>query len=154
MSPGQLTKLHSTLSRLVNRSLPMARVTYTRLSSVQKCLICAMFFFTLGASWKFFGRQTSTSLSPSLSGASSRNTQRWMSMNAKTITQDAISQNNVMVFSKTYCPYCTKAKGALQDLGIKVEVYELDVRKDGAEIQAALQELTGQRTVPSKSNTA
>lgn len=67
---------------------------------------------------------------------------------AKTTAQTAISQNKVMIFSKTYCPYCSKAKDALGKLAVKFEVYELDVRPDGADIQTALQELTGQRTVP------
>jgi len=67
---------------------------------------------------------------------------------AKTTAQTAISQNKVMVFSKTYCPYCSKAKDALGKLAVTFEVYELDVRPDGADIQTALQELTGQRTVP------
>jgi len=67
---------------------------------------------------------------------------------AKTTAQTAIAQNKVMVFSKTYCPYCSKAKDALTKLKVPFETYELDVRADGADIQTALQELTGQRTVP------
>jgi glutaredoxin 3 len=67
---------------------------------------------------------------------------------AKTTAQTAIAQNKVMVFSKTYCPYCSKAKDALTKLKVPFEAYELDVRADGADIQTALQELTGQRTVP------
>ena len=35
--------------------------------------------------------------------------------------------NDVMVFSKTYCPYCTKAKQALSELGVTFNVIELDV---------------------------
>jgi len=67
---------------------------------------------------------------------------------SKTV-QDAISANHVMVFSKTYCPYCSRAKDALYGLKANgMEVYELDVRKDGDELQAALLALTGQRTVP------
>ena len=63
-------------------------------------------------------------------------------------TKTAISSNDIMVFSKTYCPYCTRAKEALSKLNVKFEVYELDARKDGDDIQAALLEMTGQRTVP------
>ena len=67
---------------------------------------------------------------------------------SKTV-QDAIAANHVMVFSKTYCPYCSRAKDALYGLkATGMEVYELDVRKDGDELQAALLALTGQRTVP------
>lgn len=59
-----------------------------------------------------------------------------------------IKDNNIMVFSKTYCPYCTKAKDALTELGLKFTVYELDKESDGAEVQKALEEITKQRTVP------
>jgi len=78
---------------------------------------------------------------------------RWMSMaggatspNDKATKQ--IADNKVMVFSKTYCPYCSKAKEALTNLGVKFTAYELDEQSDGAAIQAALLEITGQRTVP------
>lgn len=56
--------------------------------------------------------------------------------------------NDVFVWSKSYCPYCNKAKQALTDLGVKYGSYELDQQQDGSEIQAALLDLTGQRTVP------
>ncbi|KAI9183534.1 Glutaredoxin [Blastocladiella emersonii ATCC 22665] len=59
-----------------------------------------------------------------------------------------ISDNAVMVFSKSYCPYCTKAKDALKAVGAAFHAIELDQMNEGAEIQAHLAELTGQRTVP------
>ena len=70
-----------------------------------------------------------------------------MSTAADTARQ-AIDSNAIMVFSKTYCPYCSRAKSALADLNLKYEVYELDVRADGDAIQKALLDMTGQRTVP------
>ncbi|KAF9971491.1 glutaredoxin, partial [Actinomortierella ambigua] len=54
----------------------------------------------------------------------------------------------VVVFSKTYCPYCTRAKNALKELGVQMTVVELDEDNEGAAIQNYLQEKTGQRTVP------
>ncbi|CAM9239904.1 unnamed protein product, partial [Heterosigma akashiwo] len=59
-----------------------------------------------------------------------------------------IAQHSCIVFSKTYCPYCTKAKTALQSTGAKFEVVELDTMSDGGAIQSALSSLTGRRTVP------
>jgi thiol-disulfide isomerase/thioredoxin len=50
-----------------------------------------------------------------------------MSTSAKGLTEKAIKDNNVMVFSKSYCPYCAKTKSTLQGLGIKFGVFELDV---------------------------
>jgi glutaredoxin 3 len=54
----------------------------------------------------------------------------------------------VVVFSKTYCPYCTATKSLFKDLEINAKVIELDVVSDGDRIQSALLDLTGQRTVP------
>jgi len=59
-----------------------------------------------------------------------------------------INTNSVMIFSKTTCPFCTKVKNLFEELGIPVEVLELDQIAEGSAIQAALLEKTGQRTVP------
>ena len=61
---------------------------------------------------------------------------------------DKVKASKVVVFSKTYCPYCTMAKEALNEAGLKnYLVIELDERDDGAAIQDALLEITGGRTV-------
>ncbi|KAL8097750.1 glutaredoxin-like [Apium graveolens] len=62
--------------------------------------------------------------------------------------QDLVSSNGVVVFSKTYCPYCTSVKKLFNDLGVTYKTIELDVESDGSEIQSALAEWTKQRTVP------
>eukprot|EP00287_Rhodomonas_sp_CCMP768_P012167 CAMPEP_0196728618 /NCGR_PEP_ID=MMETSP1091-20130531/9243_1 /TAXON_ID=302021 /ORGANISM="Rhodomonas sp., Strain CCMP768" /LENGTH=166 /DNA_ID=CAMNT_0042071389 /DNA_START=14 /DNA_END=514 /DNA_ORIENTATION=+ len=67
---------------------------------------------------------------------------------ATELAQSQIDSNKVMMFSKTYCPFCTKAKTTLDNLGVKYEVMELDKRDDGAEIQDAMVEITGGRSVP------
>lgn len=60
-----------------------------------------------------------------------------------------ISSSKVFVASKSYCPYCASTKKLLNGLGAKdVVVLELDNLEDGGEIQDALLEITGQRTVP------
>lgn len=61
----------------------------------------------------------------------------------------AVRKNRVMVFSKTYCPYCSRAKAFLSDeLHADPVVWELDQRDDGLQIQDELYRITGQRTVP------
>ncbi|CAG7906803.1 unnamed protein product, partial [Brassica rapa] len=50
--------------------------------------------------------------------------------------------------SKSYCPYCVKVKDLLKKLGAKFIAVELDKESDGAQVQSALAEWTGQRTVP------
>lgn len=39
----------------------------------------------------------------------------------------AIAENRVVVFSKTYCPYCVRAKKALAEAGIQFVLFELDI---------------------------
>lgn len=60
----------------------------------------------------------------------------------------AIEQEKVLIFSKTTCPYCARVKGTLDVLDAPYEAVDLNTRDDGAEIQALLLEMTGQRTVP------
>ncbi len=56
----------------------------------------------------------------------------------------------VVVFSKTYCPYCLTVKALFADeLNVKAAVYELDTMGPvGAAVQDSLASLTGQRSVP------
>ncbi|KAJ5444063.1 Glutaredoxin [Penicillium daleae] len=67
---------------------------------------------------------------------------------AKTKAQNLINENGVVVFSKSYCPYCKSSKDLLDKLGAKYEALELDLIDDGSAIQSALQEISNQRTVP------
>uniref|UniRef100_A0A7S3NI43 Glutaredoxin domain-containing protein n=1 Tax=Aureoumbra lagunensis TaxID=44058 RepID=A0A7S3NI43_9STRA len=61
---------------------------------------------------------------------------------------DTIKANDVVIFSKSYCPFCAKTKALFQSLNVDADIYELDQRDDGAEIQSKLKEKTGQSTVP------
>ena len=54
----------------------------------------------------------------------------------------------VVIFSKTYCPYCSEAKSLFQSLGVAADIYELDVISGGSSIQSTLQGISGMRTVP------
>ena len=57
----------------------------------------------------------------------------------------------VLLFSKTYCPYCTRTKALLRtlcDFEAAVTVLELDTAADGSLMQAHLVKRTGQSTVP------
>jgi glutaredoxin 3 len=60
-----------------------------------------------------------------------------------------IANNDIMVFSKSYCPYCDATKALFDRMdGANPKIIELDLVENGPAIQAALQEITGQRTVP------
>ncbi|CAI7575878.1 unnamed protein product [Penicillium bialowiezense] len=67
---------------------------------------------------------------------------------ATTRAQGLIKDNAVVVFSKSYCPYCSSSKKLLKGLDAKFTVLELDKEDDGSAIQDALAEISGQRTVP------
>lgn len=68
---------------------------------------------------------------------------------AEEYVNELIKKHKVAVFSKTYCPYCTKAKSVLDKYDIKDKVIvELDNRDDGDEIQNYMLKLTGARSVP------
>ncbi|XP_045774361.1 glutaredoxin-C4-like [Maniola jurtina] len=62
--------------------------------------------------------------------------------------KDAISQEKVVVFSKSYCPYCKLAKDVFGKVKQPIKVYELDERDDGQAIQDSLAQISGFRTVP------
>ncbi|KAJ5834473.1 Glutaredoxin [Penicillium robsamsonii] len=67
---------------------------------------------------------------------------------AKTRAQSLINDNAVVVFSKSYCPYCDASKKLLDSLNAKYTTLELDLEEEGAAIQSALAEISSQRTVP------
>jgi glutaredoxin 3 len=84
------------------------------------------------------------------------------------LLQNAVDGNTVVVFSKSWCPYCKRAKALLASgyPEVKPVIIEcvpissflcgdrlmslcrLDERDDGGELQSYLQEKTGQRSVP------
>jgi len=70
--------------------------------------------------------------------------------NVKKFVEDSIAENRVVIFSKSWCPYCKRVKGLFSDNfpDVKAHVIELDERQDGDPIQQYLHEKTGQRTVP------
>ncbi len=66
----------------------------------------------------------------------------------KTLVDGLVNSGKNVVFSKSYCPYCTATKNLLNSKGVAYELLELDQRRDGSEIQQYLAELTSQTTVP------
>ncbi|VBB32303.1 unnamed protein product [Acanthocheilonema viteae] len=68
-----------------------------------------------------------------------------------TFVTSLTSSTPVVVFSKTYCPYCRNAKRALSTFRLRDNSYkiiELDEREDCDNIQDALLQITGARSVP------
>ena len=72
----------------------------------------------------------------------------------KDTVQAKIQGKKVMVFSKSYCPYCAKAKKVLEALkksgqlkAEDVEVWEIENEKDCDAIQDALKSISKVRSV-------
>ncbi|KAI8372336.1 glutaredoxin [Choanephora cucurbitarum] len=71
-----------------------------------------------------------------------------VSQGIRDVVKRAIADNKVMVFSKSYCPFCIRAKDLLDDMDVNYKAIELNDHQDGEAIQQALAELTKQTTVP------
>uniref|UniRef100_A0A915IY10 Glutaredoxin-2, mitochondrial n=1 Tax=Romanomermis culicivorax TaxID=13658 RepID=A0A915IY10_ROMCU len=71
---------------------------------------------------------------------------------ARQFVESKLNSTKVVVFSATYCPYCTKAKDTLAKFKIppaNYQIIELDQDvEDGEEIKDYLKEITGARSVP------
>ncbi|XP_004619979.1 glutaredoxin 2 [Sorex araneus] len=62
--------------------------------------------------------------------------------------QETISNNCVVIFSKTSCAYCTMAKKLFHDINVQCKVVELDMVEYGNQFQDVLYRMTGVKTVP------
>jgi glutaredoxin 3 len=66
--------------------------------------------------------------------------------------QQKIKGSDIMVFAKSYCPYCRHTRSLLQEVvpsHVSVDIVNLDeMEEDGPLIQMELMTTTGQRTVP------
>ncbi|KAI5897268.1 glutaredoxin-domain-containing protein [Schizophyllum commune H4-8] len=62
----------------------------------------------------------------------------------------ALAENAICVFSRSWCPYCTRVKSLLDTRfpDAQRKYLELDKMDEGDDIQGYLQSKTGQRTVP------
>mmetsp|Transcript_34730 Transcript_34730/g.83907 ORF Transcript_34730/g.83907 Transcript_34730/m.83907 type:complete len:118 (-) Transcript_34730:161-514(-) len=83
------------------------------------------------------------------------------SADPKSFIEKEVSQQTIVVFSKTYCGYCHRTKHALTKIissssssnnnnnnNIDMVVHELDQMPNGSQVQQTLSGMTGSRTVP------
>ena len=60
-----------------------------------------------------------------------------------------IGANDVVIFSKTYCPFCHRVKDLFErTLELEAKVYELDELPAGGAAQSSLAKISGQSSVP------
>ncbi|XP_076068724.1 thioredoxin reductase 1 [Oratosquilla oratoria] len=64
------------------------------------------------------------------------------------IVENNIKNNKIVIFSKSWCPFCQKVKHLFDSLNQQYVALELDLHEKGADIQNVLLEKTGQKTVP------
>ncbi|KAL7452863.1 hypothetical protein ACHAWC_004579 [Mediolabrus comicus] len=62
--------------------------------------------------------------------------------------ESLIDTQEVVIFSKSYCPYCKATKALFAEMNIRPVVIELDELDNGSFIQEILSQMTGQETVP------
>ncbi|KFQ19192.1 hypothetical protein N331_12301, partial [Merops nubicus] len=62
--------------------------------------------------------------------------------------QEVISDNCVVIFSKTTCFYCKMAKKVFESMNVHYTAVELDMNTNGSQFQDVLEQMTGGRTVP------
>ncbi|XP_003738298.1 glutaredoxin [Galendromus occidentalis] len=67
---------------------------------------------------------------------------------AAAFVNQKITASPLVVFSKTTCPYCDKAKRILEKYKAQYDLIELNQREDGQAIQDVLKGITGARSVP------
>ncbi|CUM63346.1 uncharacterized protein PRCAT00000918001 [Priceomyces carsonii] len=71
-----------------------------------------------------------------------------VSQQAVTKVEGLIKSKPIFIASKSYCPFCEKTKKTIGAITKDAYILELDELDDGSDIQEALLELTGQKTVP------
>ncbi|XP_073499044.1 glutaredoxin 2 isoform X2 [Phyllobates terribilis] len=64
------------------------------------------------------------------------------------LVEKTVSENCVVIYSKTTCPYCTMAKDAFNSINVNYKSIELDEVDNGRQLQEALHQMTGARSVP------
>ncbi|CCD25761.1 dithiol glutaredoxin GRX2 NDAI_0F04430 [Naumovozyma dairenensis CBS 421] len=81
-----------------------------------------------------------------------QNTNKMVSQQTVEYVQKLIKENKVIIFAKSYCPYCKAAKHTIfEEINVpksKALVLDLDLMDNGQEIQQALLAINGQKTVP------
>ncbi|XP_045831341.1 monothiol glutaredoxin-S10-like [Trifolium pratense] len=89
-----------------------------------------------------FPRAMSSSPSPSSSSPS-------FGSRLEETVKNTLSQNPVVVYSKSWCSYCSEVKSLFNKLGVQPLVIELDeLGPQGPQLQKLLERITGQYTVP------
>ena len=69
-------------------------------------------------------------------------------MSVEKRVDELIEKNAVMIFSKSYCPHCSRAKSLLESAKITFAHVELDTDPEGSAMHEYLKKKTNFKTVP------
>ncbi|KMT05805.1 hypothetical protein BVRB_7g166440 [Beta vulgaris subsp. vulgaris] len=90
-----------------------------------------------------------TTLVRAMSSSSSSSSSSSFGSRLEDSIKKTITDNPVVVYSKTWCSYSSEVKSLFKKLGVKPFVIELDeLGAQGPQVQKVLERLTGQHTVP------
>ena len=67
-------------------------------------------------------------------------------MTSGPVDHNSLAMAHIEIYTKAFCPYCTRAKRLLADKG--VEVQEYDITMGGPQRQEMIQRANGRTTVP------
>jgi len=67
---------------------------------------------------------------------------------SRALVEGVIREHRVVIFSKTWCPFCAKVKDVFKSKYIDYHRVELDKHPQGELYQSLLKEITGQSSVP------
>ncbi|KAL1203217.1 Glutaredoxin-C5 [Cardamine amara subsp. amara] len=103
---------------------------------------------SVGSRFKRCLKQTCSVRAMSSSSSSAASSSSFGSRMEESIKK-TVTDNTVVVYSKTWCSYCTEVKTLFKRLGVQPLVIELDeLGPQGPQLQKVLERLTGQHTVP------
>ncbi|KAF9610757.1 hypothetical protein IFM89_024613 [Coptis chinensis] len=95
----------------------------------------------------FSRSKTQSSQNPSSSSSSSSSSSFGSRLEEN--VKETLSDNHVVIYSKTWCSYSSEVKSLFKRLGVQPHVVELDqMGPQGPQLQKVLERLTGQHTVP------
>ncbi|KAG7545811.1 Thioredoxin-like superfamily [Arabidopsis suecica] len=132
--------------KLASSSLdPIPSISSSSSSSYSFSLI------SVGSSFKRCLKQSCSvrAMSSSSSSAASSSSSSSFGSRMEESVRKTVTENTVVVYSKTWCSYCTEVKTLFKRLGVQPLVIELDqLGPQGPQLQKVLERLTGQHTVP------
>jgi glutaredoxin 3 len=67
----------------------------------------------------------------------------------ETFVKDTVASKPVVVWTRGWCPYCTKVKTLFKELSIDFLEIDLETRDNGNAVHEALKKITKQSSVPS-----